>query len=141
MKELLQANPAAHAISDLYVQGRRLLEALLLELRKLQAEAAPLHKVIRRYEKLQRATGGDADVDDEFLAPILQGPAEDAPQLLDQLGAMGLIVLQGRSNVDTAGSTVRLGADLDTEDLAAALEAVEEDEGIRALLRHSANVA
>jgi len=58
-KELLRASPAARAIGGLPVRTRRFLSALLLELRRREADVAPLQAVTLRYTRLLTATSLD----------------------------------------------------------------------------------
>merc|ERR1712129_534634 len=111
--------------------ARRLLTAMLLELRKAKSDAAPLPAVTARYAKLAVATAESSD----NLLPVEIAPGgrfpEEVQSLANRLEAMSLVIQQ----LSGASRTLTLGAGLDAEDLAAALEPVENDVGIRDLIR------
>lgn len=141
-RDLLRASPATRAIGFLGLGARRLLLAVLLELRRQEAEAVPLRSVATRYAKLVTAMELPSAADEvsagKLPAPMgLQGPAEEESAFLaDRLEAMALLVLQAHSV--GFGRTIALGAGLDTEDLAGVLEQVEDDCNIQELIRSSA---
>jgi len=130
-KELLRASPAARAVAGLSLGARRLLTSMLLQLRKTKSDAVAVPEVIARYAKLAVATAESTDT----LLPVEVAPggrfAEEVQSLVHRLEAMSLVIQQ----VNGASRTLTLGAGLDAEDLAAALEPAENDEGIRSLIR------
>jgi len=144
IKDLLHANPSTIVISGLSCKTRRFLVAFLLELRgNGDVDVAPLRRVAARYEKLVGPIGRDG------TAPLCSTPssgshAEDAAMIADRLEAMNLIKQQGKElaraggsggGASRAGPGLVLGAGVDIEDLGNALLNVEEDSGIREILR------
>lgn len=149
--ELLRASPAAMAIAGLALRARRLLAALLLELRAREADAVPVQALTTRYAKLLAALQSAEEEMAESAASCAQRqqppdacaalpgalarPEEEVAYLVHKLEAVALVTQH--SQCADLGRTVALGAGLDTDDLAAALETAEGDAGILALVRES----
>lgn len=133
-QDLLRANPAARAIQGLSILARRLLTALLLNLRTLRADVAPLHDVTLRYGKLVDAADPLVEAAPTPVISKSFSLEHDVRFLVDRLEAMALLT----QPIGSAGPSLALGGGLDVEDLAAALEAVEENPGIRELIEDSA---
>jgi len=146
-KDLLHANPAARTISGLGPKARRFLVALLLELRRAEADAVPLRAASARYAKLLAAL--EAAEDDPRCAggapasapfdPLQHSyPLDESAFLAQRLEAMALLARQPVSSGVgiglAAGPVLALGAGLDAEDLATALKTAEDDAGILELL-------
>eukprot|EP00931_Biecheleriopsis_adriatica_P003791 TRINITY_DN10554_c0_g1_i1.p1 TRINITY_DN10554_c0_g1~~TRINITY_DN10554_c0_g1_i1.p1 ORF type:complete len:568 (-),score=146.28 TRINITY_DN10554_c0_g1_i1:105-1742(-) len=134
-KDLLHANPSAFAVHNLGLKARLFLLALLVELRKREAETVPLRKVSSRYGKL--------------LAALKEGRQADYWTVLDEtnfltrrLESMTLIAVILRTQETEefeAGSgpskdpLLSLNS-LDLDDLGIALKESETDENVLELL-------
>mmetsp|Transcript_44097 Transcript_44097/g.104342 ORF Transcript_44097/g.104342 Transcript_44097/m.104342 type:complete len:516 (-) Transcript_44097:78-1625(-) len=131
-KDLLHANPVAQAIGGLSVKYRRFLTAVLVELRKRDADVVPLRKVNSRYAKLCM------DVEPSPHIQLLR--VEEAQHLQKRLEDMSLLVSRhGNSKEEVGGGAtlvLSLGAGLDIEDLSKALLRGEDDAGMRSILEN-----
>jgi len=148
-KDLLHANPAARAVGGLGSKARHFLLALLLELRKTEADTVPLQTVTSRYTKLLAALaaedprGGGAAGGASGAQPLgLWHPLDEAAYLAQRLQAMALLNEQPTPAAACphagSGPLLALGADLDKEDLATALKVGEKNPGVLELLHDSA---
>lgn len=135
-RELLRASPATQCVTRLALLARRFLTALLLELRKAKTEVVPMSEVTTRYAKLAVATAESSTTTSMHREVTLGGLLfQDQVQfLIKRLEAKALVVQTLIGGADSARALM-LGAGLDAEDLAAALEPVETDPGLRDLIR------
>jgi len=124
-KDLLHANPVAQGIANLGVKARRLLTAVLVELRKREVETVPVRKVCSRYSKFC--------MDSEPKASVQLERLEEANHLLKRLTDMSLLIMRHGTLKDDA-PLLALGSGLDNEDLGKALLRVEEDPGLRRII-------
>lgn len=135
-KDLLHSSPAADAVRRLAVKPRRLLVALVVEIR--HKETPPLRKVIQRYGKLASATGlhdshrtavGDAGADPwtEFGG---EPWSDEGMELVKRLEAMSLLEVRRTQDGSSVVDLLAIKAD----ELAPVLLEVESDQGVRSLI-------
>jgi Cdc6-like AAA superfamily ATPase len=135
-KELILANPMATAILRLSLQARRFLSAVVIELKRKDADSVLLRKATWRYQRLMLQTEIDCERSASLARPsTLEG--FDVYAMVHRLEAMGMLRKQAclSSSVESvsSGPSLYLGT-LDIEDLKNTLVKVEEDSLVRALL-------
>mmetsp|Transcript_74188 Transcript_74188/g.158994 ORF Transcript_74188/g.158994 Transcript_74188/m.158994 type:complete len:962 (+) Transcript_74188:87-2972(+) len=133
--ELLRSNPAVRIIAGLSLKARRLLLAVVLELRRRPgAQALPWHAAQRRYQGLMALCDGRA----------LQGEGQaveggdDVGFVVERLAAMAVLRVQTLACSGTGDVSDRpmleLGESLDLDDAADALASHPGDEVAKELL-------
>jgi len=139
--DLLRANPAAKAITMLAIKPRRLLLAIVLELRRRpDASMLPFRAAFRRYEAMINLydTGG------QNMASSLstrQRHLDNVHEMLRMLQSMSIVrtfvaKAQQASERESIGGNVQieLGASLEADDVANALASVSADTVAQQLL-------
>eukprot|EP00931_Biecheleriopsis_adriatica_P101294 TRINITY_DN76464_c0_g1_i1.p1 TRINITY_DN76464_c0_g1~~TRINITY_DN76464_c0_g1_i1.p1 ORF type:complete len:949 (+),score=181.62 TRINITY_DN76464_c0_g1_i1:32-2878(+) len=141
--DLLRTNPAAMAVPGLGLKARRVLLAMVLELRReTGAAVVQLQVLIRRYQGImklcrQRESGVEEDA---ALSMLQQQHIDDVHMVVRRLQASSILWCSsgGPPCRDTkgqdAGPTLALGESLDVDDVADALSSVPEDEIAKELL-------
>lgn len=147
-KDLLHGNPAAQAVAQLSLKTRYFLLAVVLELRKRDADFISFRKATARYERMvaKRIALEVAPCSREEGAEpgsgLLTFPRhdDDAALLAARLVAMSLLSWGKERDMrfeEEAGTgpVIALGASLDVDDMANVLADVEGDDEARELLR------
>jgi len=136
-KDLLHANPASAVIAGLGIKARRFLAAILLEMRQTRSDSVVLEKACVRYERLTAIVeGANTCLDPVQVKSGVVSRLDDCSFLMQRLEAMSLLTRQTCPSKQIGpfnSHSVLLGAGLDIEDLAGALQNVEEDDRIRKL--------
>jgi len=142
---LLRTNPASKAIVRLNLKARRLLLALVLELRRRRTQTVPFHIVLRRYEGLMAlCTRSDASGRIGEKRPNSMSARYASEVIFDaqRLSAMSLLQSHGQWSLDggvplslgSEGPSFELGESLDADDVANALASCPEDDLAKELL-------
>ncbi|CAJ1418450.1 unnamed protein product [Effrenium voratum] len=133
--ELLQLNPTAMAIKGLQLKARRLLLAMVLELRRKSTHVLPLHKVLRRFQGImqlheQRKACEDIPKEPAFMARCWDEGKDDLIPRLQAVGIVSLNKAGSNSSEDNGGHgqpVLEFGQSLDVEDVANALNGMEDE--------------
>jgi len=143
-ESLLRVNPASKSILGLSLKARRLLLAVVLEVKKSENLLVPLRDVLRRYtvimttSKRREAEGSSTD---QLIESMPSEDDEDAQFMLQRLEKMCLLRIHftGSWSEEMAigsGEDVMIGVgeSLDADDVAGALSGVENDDMAEELL-------
>lgn len=136
-KELILANPLAQAVMGLSAQARRFLTAIVIELRRKDAETVLFQKAARRFQKVLAAMAVDSERGSSSTEVAMVEINESAKILVQRFEAMGILRKQAQmpSSTDPTGSGPMLSlGSLDLEDLSNTLLKVEDDSTVRDLL-------
>lgn len=137
-QELILANPTAQAIMGLTAKARRFLAAVVIELRRQEADVVELQKVTSRFKKVLRAVSMDCDRGSASGNAVdFVDISESSHQFVQRFEAMGILVKQVQlsSCMDSLDNVpVILLGSMDREDLSKILIQVEEDVAVRELL-------
>jgi len=145
-KDLLHANPSVLAIHHLGMKSRLYLLAILLEMRKRDAEAVVERKISNRFAKLSeamwrrdRSEAGNEPSELELFQKRITS-LDEAGFLLRSLEAMSLLSIQyrhreGDDEFEANGKApLVLLQSLDIDDLAGALQEAEKDPALQELI-------
>jgi len=149
-ESLLRVNPATKSIEGLSLKARRLLLAVVLEMKRSENILVPLRDALRRYVNIMTSSQRREDGDSSSASAQDSMPSEhadDAQFILKRLEAMHLLRIHctGSWSDDTAmcamymegsGQEVMLGVgqSLDADDVADALSGCLEDDVAKDLL-------
>jgi len=150
-ESLLRVNPASKSIEGLSLKARRLLLAIVLEVKRSEKLLVPLRDALRRYVVImttsKRRESGDSCTQ-QMAESMPSEHAEDAQFILQRLEAMRLLCVHCTGSMGNAQTAVcamtmessgqevmlGLGDSLDADDVADALSGCLEDDMAEELL-------